>query len=233
MSVLSHTVRRYARDVNELHHEYLVDPLLAERFERFLQWQAAYLLQQHGDFAARAEYTDAVEFVVNDLTGFDVSDRDRDLARIVPLMSRVLPDSVLATLAGALELNAGALAMNLAICRELYCEGDVHAFSERRYAAAVRVATDRDRARELVLAIRGVGEDLERIVELPMIGKTLSSMRLPAELMGFGALHRFLAKGFTTFRDLPDTPRFLDELEARMLAIYHRLYDASLDELAD
>ena len=232
MSRAATAVRQFVRDVNALHREYLDDPLLAERFEHFLDWQAGYLLDQHRELAERDEYRDATAFVVNDLTGIGVSQRDRDLGRIVPMMSRVLPDSVLATLASALELNSEALAMNLAICRELYREGDVQALSERRYAAAVRAVTDRNHALSLVLKIRGVGQELQRIVSMPMIGSTLAGMRLPAELMGFGALHRFLAEGFRIFRDLPDTDRFLDELEERMLAVYRHLYDEPLASLA-
>ena len=231
MSRSAEIVRQYVRDVNVLHREYADDPLLAERFARFLDWQADYLLAQHGELAQREEYRDATAFIVNDLTGIEVSRRDRDLARIVPMMSRVLPDSVLATLARALELNANALTMNLAICRALFQDGDVHEFSERRYAAAVRAVTQRNHALSLVLAVRRVGEELEQIVHVPMIGATLASMRLPADLLGFGALHRFLAEGYRIFRELPDTERFLDELEERMLAIFRRLYDAPLASL--
>ena len=217
--------------VNALHREYLDDPLLAERFERFLVWQAEYLVAAFGEFAQREAYRDATTFVVNDLTGIEVSRRDRDLGRIVPMMSRVLPESVLATLAAALALNAAALRTNIDICRALFRDGDLLPFTERRYAAAVREVTDREQVRAQVLAIRGVGEDLDRIVQIPMIGATLASMRLPAQVMGFSALHRFLAEGFRIFRELPDTEAFLDELEERMLAIYLRLYDEPLAAL--
>ncbi|MEM1263062.1 MAG: hypothetical protein AAGH76_11755 [Pseudomonadota bacterium] len=220
-----------ARDVNTLHREYLDDDALAAAFRQFLEWQSRYLLAQHAAFAERDEYRDATAFVVNDLTGFEVSKRDQDLARIIPLMSRVLPDSVLATLARALELNAGALAMNLKICREIEATGAIERLTEQRYAAALRAVTDREAALSMVLAIKDIGRELDRIVQIPMISSTLTSMGLPARLMGFQALHRFLAEGFRVFRALPNTDVFLDELETQMLTVYARLYDSPLDSL--
>ncbi|MEM8981493.1 MAG: hypothetical protein AAGC71_00610 [Pseudomonadota bacterium] len=231
MSTISATVRRVASDVNTLHSEYLDDDGLAEAFRRFLDWQSQYLLAQHAEFAERAEYRDATAFVVNDLTGYEVNKRDHDLARIIPLMSRVLPDSVLATLASALELNANALKINLTICRYLVASGEIDALTERNYAAAVRAVTDRDSALTMVLAIKDLGLELDRIVHTPMIGSTLASMALPARLMGFRALHHFLAEGYRVFRALPDTQGFLDELEAQMLIVYARLYDSPLESL--
>ncbi len=231
MKSSAQTVRDEIKRVNALHAEYLSDAEFGAQFREFLDWQARYLSAQYRDLIARAEYQQAAAFVINDLTGFDVNQRDRDLGRIVPLMSRVLPDAALGTLASALQLNAGALALNLAICRQLDASA-IDTLTEQRYADAVRNATDRGEALSLCQLTIDVGRRLAQIVALPMIGTTLASMRMPARLMGFAALHEFLATGFRLFRELPDSEKFLTDLDTRMRAIHARLYDAPLDSLA-
>src|SRR5438067_4383598 len=93
--------------VNELNRQRSENPILAGALERVARWQARRLRQTYADLAVQARYVDAIEFFQNDLYGnTDFARRDADLARVVPLMVRMLPEKVIETVAHAVELNA-------------------------------------------------------------------------------------------------------------------------------
>src|SRR5208337_5181368 len=70
-------------------------------------WQAGRLARTHRDLLESRRFHDAAEFFLNDLYGpTDLSRHVEDVRRIVPVMTSVLPDSGLATVAHAVELNA-------------------------------------------------------------------------------------------------------------------------------
>ena len=99
-------VRELTR-VQRLHAERTGNPILAGSLERVAYWQSRRLRMTYADLAADPRYGAAVAFFQNDLYGpGDFSRRDADLARVVPLMVKVLPDRVIATVALATELNA-------------------------------------------------------------------------------------------------------------------------------
>ena len=60
----------------------------------------------YADLAAQPRYADAIAFFLSDLYGgADFAQRDADLARVVPVMTRMLPGRVIATIGEATELN--------------------------------------------------------------------------------------------------------------------------------
>ena len=86
---LAHVARLQAeRDAN---------PILAGALQRVASWQGRRLRMTYEDLAAQARYADAILFFQTDLYGGgDFARRDADLARIVPMMVRMLPERVLA-----------------------------------------------------------------------------------------------------------------------------------------
>ncbi|MFQ6007263.1 MAG: hypothetical protein ACE5OQ_17380 [Woeseia sp.] len=225
-------LRQYSARSNDIHQEYLGDPELLERYQRFVAWQIDYLLPLYEDLRESPDYAAAVDFVVSDLMGIGVSRRDHDIARIVPIMSRMLPDTALHTVAAAMELNARVLAINVSICRQLYGEKPVDSdFSEFDYCSACRRASSLDESIELIQLIRELGRKLEHIVHIPMIRLTLKAMHAPARLAGFIALQSFLEKGYSTFVALEDVDQFLDDLTRRMNEVFTRIFTEPLERL--
>ncbi len=217
-------LREYTERSNAIHQEYLSDKALLARYKRFVSWQTDYMLPNYEDLRASEHYSSAVGFVVSDLTGIGVSQRDHDIARVVPMMSRMLPEKVLGTLAAAMRLNARVLGINLSICRALYAERTVDAvISEADYCIACRQASSLDEYLELVRLIEEVGRNLDRVIRIPMIGVTLKTMRAPARLAGFGALQIFLEKGYTAFVALDDVDQFLKHITLRMTEVFTRI----------
>lgn len=218
-------LREYTDRSNALHQEYVGDPGFLRRYERFVAWQTDFMLPFYDDLRATRDYDAAVEYFVSDLTGIDISRRDRDVARVVPIMSRMLPETVLQSAATAMRLNARVLAINLSICRELYRNIDAEAeITETEYCAALRSASNLEECLHLVKLIADVGHGLNRVIHIPMIGITLRAMRGPARVAGFGDLQSFLERGYKAFTALEDVERFLEVMSARMREVFTRLF---------
>ena len=214
---------------NELHAEYLVDPGLYASYDRFTRWQLDYMLPFFSDLLEPEGYAEAVDFIVSDLAGVGVSERDREIGRATPVIVRSLPAHPLETAAAAVELNARALEINLGICRELLVDEELPAvISERDYFIACRNVSSYEECMDLVHLAADLGETLKRLVRVPLIGGLLRTMRKPAHAAGFGALQEFLETGYLTFRRISDIDRFLELLRERMDQVFERIYRSTI-----
>ena len=139
------------RRSNELHASYLDEPGAAEQYDRFTEWQMTYLLTFFDDLYRRPGYEEAIDFTMSDLAGVRISGRDRDLERASPVITRMLPQKALETIAAAAQLNAHVLEVNLGIFRQLQVDGELPAeIGERAYWVACRVASTLDECTGLV-----------------------------------------------------------------------------------
>jgi len=224
--------RLYTEKSNAVHEQYLSDPELLQKYEYFLDWQVAYSLPFYSEFEEKPETAAAVQFVISDLIGTGVSQRDADLARIIPVMIRLLPGKALQALASAMELNARALAINLEICRRLFDDADETAgISERDYCEAFRQSTSLDECRELIDLTIDLGHALKRLVRSSVLGMTLRAMHYPAHAAGFGAMQGFLETGYSTFHAIEHIDYFLDRFETRMAEVFTRSCEEPLENM--
>jgi hypothetical protein len=223
--------RRAIARSNELHAEYLDEPGLYASYDRFTRWQLDYMLPFFSDLLEPEGYAEAVDFIVSDLAGVRVSDRDRDIERATPVIVRSLPAHPLATAAAAVELNARVLEINLGICRELLVDETLpRVIPERDYFEACRKVSSYEECMDLVHLAADLGETLKKLVRVPLIGGLLGTMRKPAHAAGFGALQEFLETGYLTFRKISDIDRFLVLLRVRMGQVFERIYRADTPE---
>ncbi len=225
---------RYFSDLsNAVHREYLDHPDILNNYQTFVVWQNNYMLQFYDDFCVTKENTAAVDFVVSELTGIGISERDHDLARVVPAMVRMLPDKALQTIAVAMELNSRILTINLSICRELFGKlSPANKISERNYCLACRQVSRLDEFLELVELTKQVGQSLNHVIELPMIGLILRAMRSPARLAGFSSLQDFLETGYHTFKAIEDVDQFLDDISDRTASVFGKIMEGPLEKMA-
>jgi len=189
------------------------DPRLADALDRLSAWQARRLRNTYADLADDPRYCGAIEFFQNDLYGGgDFARRDADLARVVPMMRRLLPESVIVTVARAVELNALAHELDRALIVHLPAAA---AISVPDYCRAYRATGEPElRARQIAL-IGEVGNALDKYVRKTMIGGALAVMRKPAHAAGLGALQEFLERGFDAFRRMKGARDFLATVDAR------------------
>ncbi|MEL7298582.1 MAG: hypothetical protein AAGJ86_13040, partial [Pseudomonadota bacterium] len=200
----------------------------------FISLQLAYFMPFYEDLKDRHGYADAIDFVVSDLTGTGIANRDRELERVANLMTRFLPTGALDALALAMTLNARILEINLGIANQLkntLSAGET--ITEREYCAASRKVASMSDFHELIGMTRQAGETLAGIVRLPMIRSLLRTMRMPARLAGVVDLHLFLERGFDTFTGLDDVDGFLDTMQSRMSEVFWRVFKTPLAQLDD
>ncbi len=197
-------------------------PALAAALDGIARWQARRLRQTYADLAAQPRYAAAITFFENDLYGSaDFARRDSDLARVVPIMVRMLPERVIHTVAHAVELNALSHELDTMLARELpRTEG----FTVAEYCQAYRAMGRRGERERQITLIGEVGAALESHVRKPLVRTALSMMRRPAHLAGFGALHDFLERGFGSFRSMDGAQEFLATIGSREMALLERIF---------
>lgn len=190
------------------------------------RWQAARLAAGFADLLAAPRTRPAAEFFLSDLYGdHDFSDRDRDVARVVPLMQRLLPPALLETLADAIALGALSHAFDLRMAEALEAEGGATVeIDPVRYARAYRqVGCPRLRRHQIALIVR-VGQRLDRAVHKQGVERLLRLSRLPARAAGLGELQGFLERGFAAFRRLDGAADFLRIVAEREQEVSRRLF---------
>ena len=218
--------------VGLLHDERRANPRLARALERVSTWQALRLTRTYADLEAQPRYCDAIEFFETDLYGgADFSRRDADLARVVPILVRTLPERVIATIAQAMELNALSQELDRALLARLPSVD--RPFSVAEYCRAYRLMGNRPgRERQIGLIIE-VGAALDRFVRMPLLHTALVLMRQPARMAGMLVLHDFLERGFTAFRHMHGAKEFLETIEGRETALMNAIFDGAVAPFAD
>ncbi|MCC6135220.1 MAG: hypothetical protein IT491_07570 [Gammaproteobacteria bacterium] len=207
-----------------LHNEGVAD--IEYELSRLRRWQSTRLARTHADVLHNPRYRPAAEFFLDELYGDrDFRQREQDLARVVPIMARVLPEPVLYTTALALELNALSHELDARLTRRLMAEfGFGDELDEATYIAAYRVDGDYEQRRHQIDLVEKLGRDLQRIVPKRFIHTALKMAKGPARLAGVGELHRFLDAGFRAFHHLgAEAGTFVTTITERERAILERI----------
>ena len=206
-------LRELARTAR-LHAERRAQPGLARALERLAAWQAGRMGHTYADLAVQSRYGDAIAFFQSDLYGAsDFAQRDADLARVVPVMTRMLPGRVIATIAQAMELNALSHELDRVLLQRLpRADGN---FTVAEYCAAYRRPDDRPARDHQIGLIGEIGAGLDDYVRRPLIHSALVMMRGPARLAGLSVLHDFLERGFVAFRKMHGAIEFLATIDRR------------------
>lgn len=194
---------------------------LPARLRELKAFQSARLRATYADIAGLPRYRAATAFFLDDLYGpKDFSARDAAMMRIVPVMSRVLPDSAVETAALAIELEALSESLDQRLAAALPAgpiDGDCYARAYRKSS------TPLERERQIAL-IQAVGGRLDALVKRPLVYGTLKLMRKPAHMAGLSDLQDFLERGFTSFREMRGADHFLALIGERERAILSALF---------
>lgn len=184
-------------------------------FTHLQDWQRARLARSYADLAGQPHNAAAAQFFLTELYGGqDVRERDRAVERVLPVMERMLPRPMRATLAEAFELQALSLDFDIDMARRLDAGGD-RPLDVARYAELYRACGRQEDRRRQIEMIRRLGQDLQRVVHKPMVLWLVRMMRGPAHSAGFGALQDFLERGLEAFRALDGDPEFVETIYRR------------------
>ncbi|GAB3092157.1 FFLEELY motif protein [Lysobacter terrae] len=217
-------------------HQALHDPQREPRNQlRWLpevrRWQAERLEASFDRFLRDPKRRPAAHFFLNDVySDRDFSRRDADIARVLPMMQRLLPGALLGTLADAIELGVLTHAFDLRIAQVL---GDVAPRGSKLdaslYVQAYRACgLPRLRTHQIELISR-VGNGLAHALRMPGVFALLKLSRGPARAAGLAELQGFLERGFAAFAELGDARGFIGEIEADEREVAHRLFAGDAD----
>ncbi len=219
---------RAASQVARQRQAIAADPRLQAWTQAVKHWQVGRLARTHADLLADPGTTVAARFFLDDLYGAkDFSRRDTELLRLLPTMTRLLPDAALHTVADAVELDAISEGFDEAMARELRPDA-VSAIAGQAYARAFRATASREQRLHQVELAQGIGRSLQSLVRHPMLGRLLAAMGAPARLAGLSQMHDFLARGFSAFKGLPDVSSFLSRIDGRERALINAIFDGEL-----
>jgi hypothetical protein len=169
-------------------------------------WQCKRLLVSHQQMYQQNRFKPAVEFFINELYGpNDFSQRDQDIARIVPKMSKFLPEKALQSLASALHLNTLSFELDFALAKKL----ESTEINRDSYAKAYVSCDNLASRQQQIDYIRTLGNDLAEVVKMKGISSLLFISRKPAKMAGVLALHEFLEKGFKAFKNIGNVEDFI------------------------
>jgi len=195
------------------------------------RWQKQRLLLSYADFDANSRYSSATYFFRETLYApVNLAQRDQDLERMVPTMVRVLPDSVLMTVAHALELQALSLELDLDLVKVCIDKGFEPAKLEApSYCDAYRSCDNRALREQQIELLGQTGRELEHWVHVPFVYSTLLLCRVPARLAGLTELQHFLEEGFSAFRSMKGADEFLAAIQNRETIILEQIYAGAED----
>ena len=204
-----------------LWHQALHDPAREPRnrlrwLSELRRWQVERLQASFDRFLRDPKRRPAAEFFLSDLYGDrDFTRRDADIARVLPMMQRLLPRALLDTVTDAIELGALTHAFDLRLAEALQRLAPARRrLDEALYARAYReVGLPRLRDHQIDLIAR-VGRGLGYALRSAGVSTLLALSRGPAKLAGFGELQEFLERGFAAYATVGDIDGFIAEIEA-------------------
>lgn len=196
-------------------------------------WQADRLARTYADLLADPRYLPAARFFLEDLYGpKDFTERDDEVARILPTMTRLLPVSAVQTFALAVELDCLSEQLDAALTdalREANAPGKPLLIDAAAYAAAFRKCANRAEREQQIALVGKIGVALDGLARKPLVAKAVEMMRRPAHAAGLGELHEFLERGFLAFRHMNGANEFLAIIDRRERQILKRLFAGDPD----
>lgn len=195
------------------------------------RWQARRLQRSFRHFLHDPRRAPATGFFLSDVYGDrDFTRRDADIARVIPMMRRLLPRKLLATVADAIELGALTHELDLAMAQAL----ETLAPRRRKLDAALygeayrEVGLPAQRKRQIALIGR-VGRGFGKALQMSGVATLLAFSRGPARLAGLSELQGFLERGYAAFESLEDAEAFVAEIEGDEGLVSQRLFAADPD----
>ncbi|CAN7362118.1 hypothetical protein LJR168_002142 [Pseudoxanthomonas sp. LjRoot168] len=199
------------------------------------RWQAARLEASFAHFLNDPTRRAAAMFFLTDVYGdHDFSGRDANVAKVMPMMQRLLPGAVLETVAHGIELGVLTHALDMRMAEALHrLAPQRRKLDARLYGEAYRqVGLPRLRRHQIDL-IAEVGVGLARAVKTPGVATLLKLSRGPAKATGLGELQGFLERGFAAFAALGDGKAFVRDIERAERAVSRRLFSSDPDPFRD
>ncbi|WP_460312175.1 FFLEELY motif protein [Aliiglaciecola aliphaticivorans] len=220
MSLILDNIIQHLHHANEL-HEHTLEAQLTEPLRALQHWQTKRLLATHQDLWQNKRFRPAMGFFIDELYGpKDFSQRDQELARVVPKMAKIIPKQALESLEAALRLNSLSLALDIALTEHL----NAAPVNRESYALAYVKSDNQAQREEQIVLLERLGVDLADVVKIKGISTLLMLSRKPAKMAGVESLHQFLESGFKAFKKLGNVDEFIQPIITRERALKNALF---------
>ena len=217
-------------------HQRLHDPAREPRnalrwLPELRRWQAARLRGSFARFLRDPARRPAAEFFLTDVYGdHDFARRDADIAKVAPMMQRLLPGGLLDTVAAGIELGALTHALDLDVAQALErLAPRRRRLDDALYAQAYREAGGKARRARQIALIGEVGGGLAAALRNRSIGTLLRLARGPARAAGLSELQGFLERGYAAVAALGDADAFIGEIVRDERQVSRRLFAGDPD----
>ncbi|MEQ1807415.1 MAG: hypothetical protein ABL900_18700 [Burkholderiaceae bacterium] len=199
-------------------------PDLKARVDAIKQYQQRRFTHTYADLLASDRYRGAARFFLDEMYGpQDFTERDAQLARVVPALVRLFSIEVVDVVGTVVSLHALSEQLDSTMGQAL----PVSLLDAQGYAAAWRATGEPAlRERQIALTVE-LGAALDRLVHKPLLRRSLHLMRGPARLAGLGDLQEFLERGFEAFRAMQGAEQFLALVAQRERQLAAALFNAS------
>jgi hypothetical protein len=222
MNPLLDSIIGHLQKVSQLHSD-IESEQLKPSLIALQSWQCKRLIATYKTFLSNKKFNSAMTFFIDELYGpKDFSQRDDDIARIVPKMSKILPEKALRSLEKAIHLNSLSLELDYTLITQLKGNSCI---DSQRYADAYRNSNNLMEREQQIDFIAALGNDLAEVTNIIGISMLLKMSRKPAQLAGFLSLHEFLENGFNAFKKIGKVEDFINPIVEIERDIMHKLFE--------
>ena len=201
--------------------EYLTDSNLKEKKDALKAYQVERLKFTHKECLNDPNTKEATKFFLTEIySDKDLTKRDADLAKIVPMMCKLFPKELLIVLSDAIELDALTEVLDMKMCKNLNVN-----FTDEEYMKVYREKTKYDDRKKQIQLTNALGLSLIDVVKYPLIGGLLGKMGFPAKMMGLSEMHELLNNGFNIFKNTKNVEQFLETLIQNEYDILEDIYE--------
>ena len=188
------------------------------------KYQQLRFCHTYADMLESKRYGAASRFFLDELYGpTDFTQRDRQFARVVPVLVKLFPQEIVDTVGALAALHALSEMLDTQMGLHL-ASRPVNRVSYVRAWQATGRAGEREEQIRLTLSVAG---QLDRLTRNLLIRNSLQLMRRPARAAGLADLQQFLERGFATFRAMKGAAEFIGTIQLRETRLAAALFSGS------
>jgi hypothetical protein len=218
-------------DIEKMRHQRVASGPLDPQVALLRNWQSRRLARTYADLLEHPRYRPACRFFLDDLYGpRDFSQRDHDLTQMYEFVKTFVPASLIRPLARTVELHFMTHDLDARVLDALTNRlGVTDTLTAALYAEAYRLCNNyAERVQQIDLIVE-IGELLDSLVRLPLIGAAVTVARGPARRAGWVELTDFLERGYAAFKHMRGSTFFLSTIRQREMRILDKIYAGDPD----
>lgn len=190
------------------------------------EWQSSRLAKTYADLLADQQYQAACQFFLSDVyAARDFSQRNQDAEHLYNILSRFLPDSMLALLADTIRINQLTSQLDHALLKVLVNElGVTDTITPEVYAQAYRQCNNYNQRREQIELLTRILWEAANGARSPVFAISLRLARGPAQRAGWGELYGFLERGYWACKPMRKVETFVKTIEQREMRLLDQIF---------